>query len=279
MSSFSINSILDLQDNKCSTSPVDRVRRNALAFEQLEDQVTSKDYSDHRRSPNSSPALETDNASYEGKRYTVSCSMVSSILVACLIIWRSGVLEPESSYRTLILWSFVRLPHSLNVRISSPAYATRVLHFGFWISSYRRDASTIKISCFNYQTKLILNHILTKPLRILNNYKNTYHINITSLLQFTFGVVLFQFQLPTLSFVKPLIWFFSKFCFQLIPQKSSIQKTLSMKTTVNWRRNFRTQKSENGECCSPKRKSMNWRDAFASRGTCLPQSGNNSQGL
>ena len=180
MTSFSINSILDLEDSKCGTSPVDRVRKNALAFEQLEDQVMSKDYSDHRRSPNSSPALETDNASYEGKRYTVSCSMVTSILVACLIIWRSGVLEPESSYRTLILWSFVRLPRSLNVRISSPGCATRVLHFGFWISSYRRDASAINILCFNYQTKIIL-----------NNYKNTYNINITSLLQFTFGVVLF----------------------------------------------------------------------------------------
>ena len=69
MSSFSINSLLDIQDSKCGSSPANRTRKNAFAFQELEEQVISREYRDHRRSPGSSPSLETENASYEGKTY------------------------------------------------------------------------------------------------------------------------------------------------------------------------------------------------------------------
>ena len=65
MTSFSINSILDLQETKCGSSQTNSARKNAFAFEELEEHVMSKEYRVHRRSPNS--ALDSEDASYEGK--------------------------------------------------------------------------------------------------------------------------------------------------------------------------------------------------------------------
>lgn len=63
MTSFSINSILDLQETKCGSSQTNSARKNAFAFEELEEHVMSKEYRVHRRSPNS--ALDSEDASYE----------------------------------------------------------------------------------------------------------------------------------------------------------------------------------------------------------------------
>lgn len=65
MSSFSINSILDLHDSKRCSSSTNHAAKNSIAFEELEEQVMSKEYGRHSGSPNLRPSLETDDSSYE----------------------------------------------------------------------------------------------------------------------------------------------------------------------------------------------------------------------
>ena len=88
MSSFSINSILDLHDSKCCSSSTNHAAKNAIAFEELEEQVLSKEYREHSRSPNLRPSLETDDSSYEGKVYTLVYLTFTSLpeSVTCFFI-------------------------------------------------------------------------------------------------------------------------------------------------------------------------------------------------
>ncbi|XP_068687878.1 homeobox protein Nkx-2.2-like [Montipora capricornis] len=64
MSSFSINSLLDLQESEHGSTSTNRAGKNALNSEE-QASVRRKEYIDPRRSPNLSPVLETDNTSYE----------------------------------------------------------------------------------------------------------------------------------------------------------------------------------------------------------------------
>lgn len=88
MSSFSINSILDLHDSKRCSSSTNHAAKNSIAFEELEEQVMSKEYKRHSGSPNLRPSLETDDSSYEGKLYTPLYLIVTSlpVSVTCFLI-------------------------------------------------------------------------------------------------------------------------------------------------------------------------------------------------
>ena len=69
MSSFSIDSILALQESKCGAPQGNDMRKNisSLSLEELRDQeITTSKCGDRKRSPNSSPALATEQSSYEG---------------------------------------------------------------------------------------------------------------------------------------------------------------------------------------------------------------------
>ena len=100
MTSFSINSILDLQDTKRGPSPTNRVHKNVFAFEELEEDAMNRENRDIRRSPNSRPALETDNASYEGKGYTTLYFIFPSLFVVCLT---AGLFLSMKCFKTGIL--------------------------------------------------------------------------------------------------------------------------------------------------------------------------------
>lgn len=78
MTSFSIDSILALQDTKCGTTQANGIRKNknALSLEELRDtDISSTKFRDHRSSPNSSPALGIEEASYEGNVCTILYSV------------------------------------------------------------------------------------------------------------------------------------------------------------------------------------------------------------
>lgn len=67
MTSFSINSILDLQETKNGSPQTSRAHKSTFAFqEEIEEQT---EYSDGRRSPNTSSSLDREDklTSYEGK--------------------------------------------------------------------------------------------------------------------------------------------------------------------------------------------------------------------
>lgn len=67
MTSFSINSILDLQETKNGSPQTSRARKSTFAFqEEIEEQT---EYRDGRRSPNTSSSLDREDklTSYEGK--------------------------------------------------------------------------------------------------------------------------------------------------------------------------------------------------------------------
>ena len=70
MSSFSIDSILALQETKCGTAQDNDVRKNinAMSIEELRDKdVSTSKCRDHRSSPSSSLTVRMEESSYEGK--------------------------------------------------------------------------------------------------------------------------------------------------------------------------------------------------------------------
>jgi len=70
MSSFSIDSILALQETKCGTAQDNDIRKNinALSVEELRDEnVSTSKCREHRSSPSSSLTVAIEESSYEGK--------------------------------------------------------------------------------------------------------------------------------------------------------------------------------------------------------------------
>ena len=74
MSSFSIDSILALQETKCGTAHDNDVRKNinAESIEELrDDDVSTSKCSDHRSSPSSTLTVGIEEPSYEGKVFAI----------------------------------------------------------------------------------------------------------------------------------------------------------------------------------------------------------------
>ena len=74
MSSFSIDSILALQETKCGTAQDNDIRKNinALSIEELrEEDVSASKCRERRSSPSSSPIVGIEDSSYEGKILTI----------------------------------------------------------------------------------------------------------------------------------------------------------------------------------------------------------------
>ena len=74
MSSFSIDSILALQETKCGMAQDNDIRKNinALSIEELrEEDVSTSKCRDHRSSPSSSPTVGIEDSSYEGNVLTI----------------------------------------------------------------------------------------------------------------------------------------------------------------------------------------------------------------
>lgn len=74
MSSFSIDSILALQETKCGTAQDNDIRKNinALSIEELrEEDVSTSKCRERRSSPSSSPIVGIEDSSYEGKILTI----------------------------------------------------------------------------------------------------------------------------------------------------------------------------------------------------------------
>ena len=89
MSSFSIDSILALQETKCETAPDndDRKNINALSIEELRDQdVSTSKCRDNRGSPSSSLTVGMEESSYEGKFSIPHFMCLSSLSPICKYI-------------------------------------------------------------------------------------------------------------------------------------------------------------------------------------------------
>lgn len=70
MSSFSIDSILALEETKCGTTQDYDIRKNinALSVDELRDEnVSTSKCREHRSSPSSSLTVDIEESSYEGK--------------------------------------------------------------------------------------------------------------------------------------------------------------------------------------------------------------------
>lgn len=89
MSSFSIDSILALQETKCETAPDndDRKNINALSIEELRDEdVSTSKCRDNRSSPSSSLTVGMEESSYEGKFSIPHFMCLSSLSPICKYI-------------------------------------------------------------------------------------------------------------------------------------------------------------------------------------------------
>ena len=98
MSSFSIDSILALQETKCGTAEDNDIRKNinALSIEELRDEdVSTTKCRDHRSSPTSSPTVGIEESSYEGNVLAIfySAFLVFAEIVTYLQIYFISVAE------------------------------------------------------------------------------------------------------------------------------------------------------------------------------------------
>lgn len=93
MSSFSINSLLDLQESEYGSSSLNRARKQTFTLQKPAS--LCKESTDLRRSPNLITALGTENASYEGKDNTVSNSMFLASIETFFVPFTE--LDPETA--------------------------------------------------------------------------------------------------------------------------------------------------------------------------------------
>ena len=102
MSSFSIDSILALQETKCATAQDNDVRKNinALTIEELRDEdVSTSKCRDHRSSPSSNLTVGMEESSYEGKCSIPHFVGLPSLSPICKYIARSPSLSLYVSKR------------------------------------------------------------------------------------------------------------------------------------------------------------------------------------
>lgn len=130
MTSFSIDSILALQETKCGTAQANGIHKNKI--EELRDEdISSTKYRDHRSSPNASPAaLGIEESSYEG---TDLCNFLFHMRCVCQVCHLLANLFKFISVEVLRLGTKIILPSRfLNCAFSSDRLACKknFLFFG-----------------------------------------------------------------------------------------------------------------------------------------------------